>query len=329
MNYKKIYDELITKAKLENRKKFDNVYYESHHIIPTSLGGKNTSENKVFLTGREHFIAHWLLYKMHKGAEKSKMAHAWFSMSRKSYNQDRLKITSRKYEFMKKAHAKAASEFHKGKKLTNKQIIARKYNNPNAKKVIFDNICFLSIKDAAIYFNTNPRVIRACLNNKLPYKYLIDIEFRKKWKSDKIRKKLKNKNKGKTYLDLYGEEKSKEIKAKQKLAKMGKNCSLATREKISAANRGNISWNKGKQFSEESRKKMSESRKGDSRSPRSYKIINPYGDEYVVENKGLRWFWNNVLNEKFPTTFKSVVDFKEGKNGKWKGWKVYVLSKGK
>jgi len=88
---------------------------------------------------------------------------------------------------------------------------------------------------------------------------------------------------------------------------------------------GKPSWNKGKKFNEESCKKMSESRKGDSRSPKSYKIIDPNGKEYIVEKKGLPWFWNNILNEKFPTSFKKVLSYKEGINGKWKGWKIYVL----
>lgn len=37
-------------------------YTEVHHITPTSLGGPDTAENKIVLTGREHFIAHWMLF---------------------------------------------------------------------------------------------------------------------------------------------------------------------------------------------------------------------------------------------------------------------------
>jgi len=66
MNYKKIYEDLISKAKYECRKKLDKhsvnyVYYENHHIIPKCLGGSDKSENLVLLTAREHFIAHKLL----------------------------------------------------------------------------------------------------------------------------------------------------------------------------------------------------------------------------------------------------------------------------
>lgn len=38
------------------------VNYETHHIIPQSLGGDNTLENLVRLTVREHYIAHLMLY---------------------------------------------------------------------------------------------------------------------------------------------------------------------------------------------------------------------------------------------------------------------------
>ena len=66
MNYKKIYDSLIDKAK-------DRVlegYQESHHIVPRSFGGSNDKLNLVNLTAREHFIAHVLIYKFSTGNEK-------------------------------------------------------------------------------------------------------------------------------------------------------------------------------------------------------------------------------------------------------------------
>ncbi len=41
-------------------------YVEKHHIIPRSMGGSDTADNLVCLTAREHFLAHWLLYRIHK-----------------------------------------------------------------------------------------------------------------------------------------------------------------------------------------------------------------------------------------------------------------------
>ena len=66
MNYIKIYNKLIIKAKSESRKKSDGVYYEAHHIQPKSFGGKGDGRNTihpniVLLTPKEHYIAHLLL----------------------------------------------------------------------------------------------------------------------------------------------------------------------------------------------------------------------------------------------------------------------------
>lgn len=60
MNYKKIYQNIIDKRKLETPES----YTETHHILPKSLGGSDEPENLVKLTAREHFICHYLLAKM-------------------------------------------------------------------------------------------------------------------------------------------------------------------------------------------------------------------------------------------------------------------------
>ena len=65
MNYQKVYQSLVNKGL--SRKSL-NCYYEKHHIIPRALGGSNDFSNIVKLTGREHFIAHVLLAKIHGGS---------------------------------------------------------------------------------------------------------------------------------------------------------------------------------------------------------------------------------------------------------------------
>lgn len=83
MNYKKLYESIIRKARDENRKKHKGgVYYEWHHVIPVFmflirkksrkgppghlLGNHDDAENLVLLTPREHFICHILLKNMFK-----------------------------------------------------------------------------------------------------------------------------------------------------------------------------------------------------------------------------------------------------------------------
>ena len=64
MNYLKIYEELINSRKNLNRSKKTD-HYELHHILPRCLGGSDEKENLVLLTPREHFLAHYLLWKIH------------------------------------------------------------------------------------------------------------------------------------------------------------------------------------------------------------------------------------------------------------------------
>jgi len=97
-----------------DRVKQNNGELECHHILPRSLGGLNEHENLVLLTPREHYIAHWLLYKMHIGKERAKMAYAFFMMSRNNPSQRR-DISSRQYERAKQAMSVSCSgENHPG-----------------------------------------------------------------------------------------------------------------------------------------------------------------------------------------------------------------------
>ena len=95
-------------------------YTETHHIIPKSLGGSDDKHNLVALSGRQHFVCHWLLTKMVEGEAKDRMVYALRLMcKRKLHNQ---KVTSRVYENTRAAHAVAMSKKHKGKKLSVQQI---------------------------------------------------------------------------------------------------------------------------------------------------------------------------------------------------------------
>jgi hypothetical protein len=104
MNYKKIYQDLVdTRLSMKidrlNQKK-SGVYFEGHHIIPKSKGGLGTSTraknnpNIVLLTAREHFLAHWLLWRIHRDRSS---ALAFHKMMSSNDNQKR-NISSRGYE---------------------------------------------------------------------------------------------------------------------------------------------------------------------------------------------------------------------------------------
>ena len=103
MNYQKIYDQIIEKARSESRSKSKGTYYEAHHIVPKCLGGSGHESqwrfhpNVVLLTAREHFICHWLLIKTYP--ESRGLRYAFRAMCiLHSKNQQRCRIGSRAYE---------------------------------------------------------------------------------------------------------------------------------------------------------------------------------------------------------------------------------------
>jgi len=112
--YTKYYNRII-----ENRKQNPilNVYTETHHIIPRSLGGSNADENLVNLTAREHFICHWLLTKMYAGESRGKMINALYMMQAKNPNQKRYKskITARIYSKLREEYVEYISKLNTGR----------------------------------------------------------------------------------------------------------------------------------------------------------------------------------------------------------------------
>lgn len=106
MNYERIYNELVSNAK--QRGPIEG-YTETHHIIPKSMGGSDDKENLVVLTAREHFIAHWLLYKIHRNHS---MACAWKMMC---VGDDRhSRYTSHSFKYAKETFSQTMKEYQTG-----------------------------------------------------------------------------------------------------------------------------------------------------------------------------------------------------------------------
>ena len=98
------------------RSRVSSTYKERHHIVPRSEGGSDEPSNIVSLTAREHFLAHWLLYK----ADPSILAraHAFWRMCNgrgKVPIKDWTVIPSRAYEEARVAHSIAISKALKGR----------------------------------------------------------------------------------------------------------------------------------------------------------------------------------------------------------------------
>ena len=123
MDYKKIYDNFMQDRleKKPNRiiQKKNGDYFEGHHILPKSKGGSGNSSrpknnpNIVLLTAREHFLAHWLLWRIHRDRSSALAFHKMLSSNK---NQERI-TSSRSYEESREAFrlTNMGNQYGKGK----------------------------------------------------------------------------------------------------------------------------------------------------------------------------------------------------------------------
>jgi uncharacterized protein YlaI len=209
-----------------NRKKFDGEYFELHHIIPKSLGGSNKKSNLVLLTAKEHFIAHLLLFKMHTGKDKAKMANALFKMCSNNPSQQR-QFNARYYEFSKRM----LSQYQSGE---NSTFFGKKHSTETLRKQSESKIG-----------NKNPAF------GKVPWNKGLTKDTSESMK--KISEKQQERYKDTTH--RVGKKHSEETK--QKLSKLhhGIPKSPEHKEKLSLANQG-------KTISESAKEKMSKKLKG-------------------------------------------------------------------
>lgn len=110
MNSQRIHDQIIARAQGRSR---PAVYCERHHVIPKSMGGSDSADNLVWLTGREHYLVHWLLFKIHRTRE---MAFAWHRMT--FGRGDVGRYVSHTYAYARAARALATASLFKGSPLT-------------------------------------------------------------------------------------------------------------------------------------------------------------------------------------------------------------------
>jgi hypothetical protein len=223
--YTSVYNSIIERAKSRILPK--EIYTEKHHILPKSLGGTNDSTNLVRLTAREHFICHLLLPKMVTGIYKRNMSFALWSMITMDHStsRNRYKINSRMFQSIKIQVARAKSDLHKGKIVS---VETRKKMSDSRKNHAGPN------KGKKMSTEQKLKLSKAH-TGKVIAQLTVDkiLESRKEYKhSEETRKKISEGNKGKAMPSKTDDQK-KSISKKLK----------------------------GRVMSEETKKRMSESRK--------------------------------------------------------------------
>lgn len=105
MNYEKLYYNLT-----HQNKEYD-CYTEKHHIVPICMNGSNDKNNLVTLSGREHFVAHWILTKIYPNKFELKYAFGMMCSLK-----DKRKLKS--WEFQKAKENKPAPTIETRKKIS-------------------------------------------------------------------------------------------------------------------------------------------------------------------------------------------------------------------
>ena len=123
MDYNKIYNDLMFSRLLLKSKRIkekqNGGYFEGHHIIPKCKGGTGTSTrpknnpNIVLLTAREHFLSHWLLWRVYGDRQTSLAFHKMLSTT----NNTKRIPCSRGYEEAREAFriTNLGNQYGKGK----------------------------------------------------------------------------------------------------------------------------------------------------------------------------------------------------------------------
>jgi len=241
MNYQKIYNQIVDRGKV----RILEGYSERHHIIPKCMGGNDEESNLVELTAREHFICHWLLYRMYPN--DSKIAFGFVMMCKTNNTNGRNYIvSSRVYEEAKLAfseHMAALprtyewktnmSNGHRGKKLSENHKKKIGNSNRNKKKP----------PRTIEHLDNISKALKGLSRGKLSINHRLRISNTLTGYV-KSQKHLDNISKA-----LMGRNVSDETKEKIRQINIGKKLSDETKEKI---RQGNV----GKKLSEETKEKL-------------------------------------------------------------------------
>jgi hypothetical protein len=117
---------------------------EKHHILPKSMGGLDHPGNLIDLTPRQHYLAHWMLWKAYKSKQ---MTATFFSMNNRvnPYCQRNFIPNSRIYQKVREDFLKEISdstsllwqdpEYRRKHQVTNSSIKTRQLRSEKAREL--------------------------------------------------------------------------------------------------------------------------------------------------------------------------------------------------
>lgn len=137
--YHKVYFDLMEK-RLKYPLYKNEVYCETHHILPKSLGGNDEKSNLVNLTPREHYIAHALLTKITVGKDKRSMMWALHRMIHGNVDV----LSSRQYDVFRVRWSQYLKENHHSKRIVGwnekmSDLVKQQWQNDDDRRKYFSD----------------------------------------------------------------------------------------------------------------------------------------------------------------------------------------------
>lgn len=133
MNSKRLYDEIINRAKMRGlNKKLLCGYFEIHHVVPKCQGGCNDKDNLVLLTAREHYLCHFLLWRAERCNSSLFLAYHKMTFSSNPNQQRKFMLSSKQYEILKRTNSDIKSQQTKG---SNNPMYGRKQSEKTLKLI--------------------------------------------------------------------------------------------------------------------------------------------------------------------------------------------------
>lgn len=215
MNYKLHYEKLIKKA--QSRSILKNIYRESHHIIPRSIGGNDEKTNLVELFPEEHLLAHLLLVKIYPCSKS--LLYAANMMAHCNGNDSQYRTSTKTYGWLRRKYSKMMQERMEGK---NNHRYGVSMSDETKKKISESNkgkVCYWKGKKL-------PKTVREKMSNTRKENGVAAGEKNPMYgknHSDYTKKKISNNRKGKCVGEknpMYRNTHSDETKAKLRKANL-------------------------------------------------------------------------------------------------------------